>query len=77
MKKIKTITLVSVLIISLLFTSTNVFAENELDNIEVLTFSADSMYNKGNLDTNKEKHKKLGEIELNRVLSKRRLHQRC
>ena len=59
MKKIKTITLVSVLIISLLFTSTNVFAENELDNIEVLTFSADSMYNKGNLDTNKEKHKSL------------------
>ena len=28
------------------------------------------MYDKGNLDTNKEKHKKLGEIELNRVLSK-------
>ena len=70
MKKIKTITLVSLLIISLLCTSTNIFAENELDNIEVLTFSADSMYNKGNLDTNKEKHKKLGEIELNRVLSK-------
>ena len=70
MKKLKTITLVSVLIISLLFTSTNIFAENELDNIEVLTFSVDSMYNKGNLDTNKEKHKKLGEIELNRVLSK-------
>ena len=70
MKIIKTITLVSVLIISLLFTSTNIFAENELDNIEVLTFSVDSMYDKGNLDTNKEKHKKLGEIELNRVLSK-------
>ena len=28
------------------------------------------MYDKGNLDTNKEKHKKLGEIELNRILSK-------
>ncbi|OXZ28176.1 peptidase S41 [Finegoldia magna] len=70
MKKIKTITLLSLLIISLLFTSTNIFAENELDNIEVLTFSVDSMYDKGNLDTNKEKHKKLGEIELNRVLSK-------
>ena len=70
MKKLKTITLVSVLIISLLFTSTNIFAENELDNIEVLTFSVDSMYNKGNLDKSKEKHKKLGEIELNRVLSK-------
>lgn len=71
MKIIKTITLVSVLIISLLFTSTNIFAENELDNIEVLTFSVDSMYDKGNLDTNKEKHKKLGEIELNRVFQKK------
>ena len=70
MKKIKTITLVSLLIISLLLTNTNSFAENELDNIEVLTISVNSMYNKGNLDTNKEKHKKLGEIELNRVLSK-------
>ena len=28
------------------------------------------MYDKGNLDTNKEKQKKLGEIELNRILSK-------
>ena len=70
MKKIKTITLLSLLIIGLLLTNTNSFAENELDNIEVLTISVNSMYNKGNLDTNKEKHKKLGEIELNRVLSK-------
>ncbi|MDU5961106.1 MAG: peptidase S41, partial [Finegoldia magna] len=60
MKKIKTITLLSLLIIGLLLTNTNSFAENELDNIEVLTFSVDSMYDKGNLDTNKEKHKKLG-----------------
>lgn len=70
MKKIKTITLLSLLIIGLLLTNTNSFAENELDNIEVLTISVNSMYNKGNLDTNKEKRKKLGEIELNRVLSK-------
>ena len=39
MKKIKTITLLSLLIIGLLLTNTNSFAENELDNIEVLTIS--------------------------------------
>ncbi len=70
MKKIKTITLVYVLILSLLSTSTNIFAENELEDIEVLTFSKNNIYHKGDLDTSKEKHKKLGEIELNRVLSK-------
>ncbi|MDU2024777.1 MAG: peptidase S41, partial [Finegoldia magna] len=46
------------------------YTANELDNIEVLTISKNSLYHKGNLDTSKEKRKKLGEIELNRVLSK-------
>ena len=46
------------------------YTSNELDNIEVLTISKNSMHNKGNLDTSKEKHKKLGEIELKRVLEK-------
>ena len=43
MKKIKTITLVYVLILSLLSTSTNIFAENELEDIEVLTFSKNNI----------------------------------
>ncbi len=46
------------------------YTANELDNIEVLTISKNSLYHKGNLDTSKEKRKKLGEIEINRVLSK-------
>ena len=58
-----------IIVIAVAFSNIS-YSDNELDNIEVLTFSVDSMYDKGNLDTNKEKHKKLGEIELNRILSK-------
>lgn len=67
--KIKKMSAAIIIIIAVAFSNIS-YSENELDNIEVLTFSVNSMYNKGNLDTNKEKHKKLGEIELNRVLSK-------
>ena len=67
--KIKKMSAAIIIVIAVAFSNIS-YSENELDNIEVLTFSADSMYNKGNLDTNKEKRKKLGEIELNRVLSK-------
>ena len=58
-----------IIVIAVAFSNIS-YSENELDNIEVLTFSVDSMYNKGNLDTSKEKYKKLGEIKLNSVLSK-------
>ena len=67
--KIKKISAAIIIVIAVAFSNIS-YSENELDNIEVLTLSVNSMYNKGNLDTNKEKHKKLGEIELNRVLSK-------
>ncbi len=67
--KIKKMSAAIIIIIAIAFSNIS-YSDNELDNIEVLTFSVNSMYNKGNLDTNKEKHKKLGEIELNRVLSK-------
>lgn len=68
--KIKKMSAAIIIVIAIAFSNIS-YSDNELDNIEVLTFSADSIYNKGNLDTNKEKHKKLGEIELNRVLSKK------
>ena len=67
--KIKKMSAAIIIVIAVAFSNIS-YSDNELDNIEVLTFSVNSMYNKGNLDTNKEKHKKLGEIELNRVLSK-------
>ena len=67
--KIKKMSTAIIIVIAVAFSNIS-YSDNELDNIEVLTFSVDSMYDKGNLDTNKEKHKKLGEIELNRVLSK-------
>ena len=67
--KIKKMSAAIIIVIAVAFSNIS-YSDNELDNIEVLTFSVDSMYDKGNLDTNKEKHKKLGEIELNRVLSK-------
>ena len=67
--KIRKMSTAIIIVIAVAFSNIS-YSDNELDNIEVLTFSADSMYDKGNLDTNKEKHKKLGEIELNRVLSK-------
>lgn len=67
--KIKKISAAIIIVIAVAFSNIS-YSENELDNIEVLTFSVNSIYHKGNLDTNKEKHKKLGEIELNRVLSK-------
>lgn len=67
--KIKKMSAAIIIVIAVAFSNIS-YSDNELDNIEVLTFSVDSMYDKGNLDTNKEKHKKLGVIELNRVLSK-------
>ena len=67
--KIKKMSAAIIIVIAIAFSNIS-YSDNEFDNIEVLTFSADSIYNKGNLDTNKEKRKKLGEIELNRVLSK-------
>lgn len=66
---IKKMSAAIIIVIAVAFSNIS-YSDNELDNIEVLTFSVDSMYDKGNLDTNKEKHKKLGEIELNRILSK-------
>ncbi len=47
------------------------YADSELDNIEILTISTDSnFYFEDNIDISKAKRKKLGEIELNKVLSK-------
>ena len=57
------------LVIAVAFSNIS-YTANELDNIEVLTISKNSLYHKGDLDTSKEKRKKLGEIELKRVLSK-------
>lgn len=67
--KIKKMSAAIIIIIAVAFSNTS-YAENELEDIEVLTFSKSNIYHKGDLDTNKEKRKKLGEIELNRVLSK-------
>ena len=47
-----------IIVIAVAFSNIS-YSDNELDNIEVLTLSVDSMYNKGNLDTNKEKQKNL------------------
>lgn len=57
--KIKKMSAAIIIVIAVAFSNIS-YSDNELDNIEVLTFSVDSMYDKGNLDTNKEKHKKLG-----------------
>ena len=67
--KIKKMSAAIIIVIAVAFSNTS-YAENELEDIEVLTFSKNNIYHKGDLDTNKEKHKKLGEIELNRILSK-------
>ncbi|MGN5980428.1 peptidase S41 [Finegoldia magna] len=67
--KIKKMSAAIIIVIAVAFSNTS-YAENELEDIEVLTFSKNNIYYKGDLDTNKEKHKKLGEIELNRILSK-------
>lgn len=56
--KIKKISAAIIIVIAVAFSNIS-YSENELDNIEVLTFSVNSIYHKGNLDTNKEKHKSL------------------
>lgn len=56
--KIKKISAAIIIVIAIAFSNIS-YSDNELDNIEVLTFSVNSMYNKGNLDTSKEKHKKV------------------
>ena len=69
MKKLKTITLVSVLIISLLCTSTNSFADSELDDVEVLTIDVNSMFQDENVDYSKLKTTVVQNIDFNKTLT--------
>lgn len=54
--KIKKISAAIIIVIAVAFSNTS-YAENELEDIEVLTFSKNNIYHKGDLDTNKEKQK--------------------
>ena len=69
MKKIKTITLVSLLIISLLLTNTNSFADSELDDVEVLTIDVNSMFQDENVDYSKLKTTVVKNIDFNKTLT--------
>lgn len=69
MKKIKTITLVSLLIISLLLTNTNSFADSELDDVEVLTIDLNSMFQDENVDYSKLKTTVVQNIDFNKTLT--------
>ena len=69
MKKIKTITLVSLLIISLLLTNTNSFADSELDDVEVLTIDVNSMFQDENVDYSKLKTTVVQNIDFNKTLT--------
>ena len=69
MKKIKTITLVSLLIISLLLTNTNSFADSELDDVEVLTIDVNSMFQDENVDYSKLKTAVVQNIDFNKTLT--------
>ena len=69
MKKIKTITLLSLLIISLLLTNTNSFADSELDDVEVLTIDLNSMFQDENVDYSKLKTTVVQNIDFNKTLT--------